>query len=235
LIGGVLGLLFVPVMFFIGIAAQVFTGNSSTIFPQAVVAALISIIGLIAAVFVRNKPKESGATLVVCGVIGFIVASGFYVGGLLLLVAGILALVRKDPQSKEDLSFLAEENVTQAPKVASPIRKTGLRGSFPLDAETIDAEVTAVSSGVFALGLKKANVFHVHYVSRSDSNVNAELKKYVGKYDRFKFDYTASPESAFKMECDLYHKFHGPQGRLDNEQHPDRPSEVTSVCPTCGS
>jgi hypothetical protein len=114
-------------------------------------------------------------------------------------------------------------------------KSTGLRGSFPLDAETIDDQVAQVSPGVYALGTKEGNIFHVHYVGRSDIDVRAELKEHVGKYDRFKFDYTDqySPDAAFLKECQLYHDFGGPEGKLDNQRHPDRPSDAVS-CPICG-
>ena len=102
LIGGVLGLLFLPVMVFLGGFQQAYTRQTTTLFAQAFVAGLMSIIGIVAAVFVKNRPKQSGIALVVSGIIGSIAALGFYVGGLLLLVAGILALVRKDSQVSED-------------------------------------------------------------------------------------------------------------------------------------
>ncbi len=229
-IGGVLGLLFIPVMVFLGGFMEAYTGDPTTLYAQATVAALVSIIGLVAAVLVKSKPREWGICLVICGVIGAIVASGFYVGGLLLLVAGVLAVVRKDPQEikNADLSFLTEPPIERR-------QSTGLKGSFSLDAQTINDQVTKVSPGVYALGVKNGKIFHVHYVGHSDVDVNADLKKYLGKYDRFKFDYTTSPELGYDKECDLYHMFRGPQGRLDNYQHPHRPSGVTAVCPICGS
>jgi len=95
LIGGVIGLLFVPVMLFLGAFQEVFVGET-TLYAQTTVAALMSIVGLVGAVFVKSKPKASGIMLVFSGIIGIITALGFYVGGLLLLIAGILALVRKD-------------------------------------------------------------------------------------------------------------------------------------------
>ena len=116
-----------------------------------------------------------------------------------------------------------------------PTKQTGLRGSFSLDAETIDDQVTEVSPGVYALGLKKGNIFHVHFVGRSDVDINAELKKHVGKYDRFKFEYYDSPEAAFLKECDLYHAFRGPEGKLDNKTHPDREQGTAGACPKCAS
>jgi len=203
LIGGVLGLLFVPVLVFLGGFMEAFSGNPTTLYAQAAVSALISIIGLVAAVLVKSKPRNWGICLVICGIIGVIVASGFYVGGLLLLVAGILALVRRDSrESQDDLSFLTEERR----------RSTGLRGSFPLDEGTIDKEVSNVSAGVYVLGLKKGKTFYVQFMSRTDVDVKARLKEYIGRYDRFKFEYSKSPEYAFRKECELYHDFRGPEG-----------------------
>ncbi len=224
LIGGVLGLLFIPVMVFLGAFGEAFTGSPGTLYAQAAVAALISIIGLVAAVLVKSKPREWGICLVICGIIGVIVASGFYVGGLLLLVAGILALVRRDSkESQDDLSFLTEEQP----------RRTGLRGSFPLDELTINKEVSNVSPGVFVLGRKEGKTFYVRTVGRADVDVRTRLKEHIGRYDRFKFEYANSPEDAFRKECDLYHDFRGPEGKLDNENHPERPQGVAWLCTKC--
>ena len=222
-IGGVLGLLFIPVMVFLGAFGEAFAGSPGTLYAQAAVAALISIIGLVAAVLVKSKPREWGICLVICGIIGVIVASGFYVGGFLLLVAGILALVRRDSkESQDDLSFLTEE----------PPRRTGLRGSFPLDEPTINKEVSNVSPGVYVLGRKEGKTFYVRYVGRAD-DMRAQLRDHIGRYVRFKFDYANSPEDAFRKECDLYHNFRGPEGKLDNKNHPERPQGATWLCTKC--
>jgi len=94
LIGGIFGLLFIPLMVFLGGFQEAFTGET-TLYAQSFVAALMSVLGLVGAVFVRSRPKASGILLLVSGIVGIIVALGFYVGALLLLIAGILALVRK--------------------------------------------------------------------------------------------------------------------------------------------
>src|SRR5208337_1464224 len=84
---------------------------------------------------------------------------------------------------------------------------SGLRGSFPVDEGTINEEVGYGSPGVYALGYLRGKTFLIQHIGRSDTNVNARLKEYVGKYDRFKFDTSNTPQAAFTAECRLYHAF----------------------------
>src|SRR5208337_2724621 len=86
--------------------------------------------------------------------------------------------------ARKKTSKLALTSRDERKEGGSQRRNTGLRGSFSLDADTIDDEVDQVSPGVFALGTKEGRIFHVHYVGRSDIDVKAELKENVGKYDR---------------------------------------------------
>lgn len=228
-IGGVLGLLFIPVMVFLGGFMEAYTGNPTTLYAQAGVSALISIIGLVAAVLVKSNPRAWGICLVICGIVGVIVASGYYVGGLMLLVAGILALVRSDPkEGKDAMSFLTEE------RPRTP-RKTLLAyGSYPLDESTVDARVTKVSPGAYAVGAEKGKHFSVQLVGRSDTDIRPALKQYIGEYDRFKFEYFDTPEAAFVRECLLYHRFNEPAGRLA-EGHPVRSAGTSWQCPKCNA
>lgn len=119
--------------------------------------------------------------------------------------------------------------------------KTGLRGSYSLNNETIDAKVTRKNSaGAYALGhveTEKKNeeerkIFYVNYVGRSDDDINGRLKEWVGKYPRFKFEYYDSPRAAFKKECSLYHGF-GEKETLDNDKHPERSKNKNWKCPRC--
>lgn len=110
--------------------------------------------------------------------------------------------------------------------------QTGLRGSYPLDNETIDREVDRTSAGAYALGRVGNNTFYVGYVGRSDDDINRRLKDWVGKYSRFKFEYYDSPKAAFEKECNLYHDF-GEKERLDNDIHPQRPEGSNWKCPRC--
>ena|SRR3989344_5662622 len=111
---------------------------------------------------------------------------------------------------------------------------TGLKGSFPLTTDSIDENVTRTSPGTYVLGHNNDNTFIVEYVGRSDSDVNTRLKQWVDKnYSRFKFDYFDSLKAAFEKECNIYHDFGGPSGKLDNDKHPQRPEGSSWQCPRC--
>ncbi len=109
---------------------------------------------------------------------------------------------------------------------------SGLNGPYALTDESIERVVTKKSPGVYALGRFEDNVFHIAYVGRSDTDINGSLKKHVGDYSHFKFDYFLLPKLAFEKECELYHDF-GEDG-LDSGVHPTRRSQdVTWRCPRC--
>jgi hypothetical protein len=121
------------------------------------------------------------------------------------------------------------------PSTVNAKPSTGLRGSFELDEETINEEVGHGSPGVYALGYKKENTFLIQNIGRSDTDVHARLKEYIGKYDRFKYAYADSSEAAFIKECNLYHAFSGPEGKiLHNKNHPEKTKNTTWLCPKCG-
>ena len=61
---------------------------------------------------------------------------------------------------------------------------------------------------------------------------NARLKKWVGKYEKFKYSYADTPKDAFEKECRNYHDFGGSED-LDNDVHPDRPEGETWDCSLC--
>ena len=107
-----------------------------------------------------------------------------------------------------------------------------MNGSYALDLEAIDAQVTRVSPGNYALGKNNENgKFTVSYVGRADKDVKARLKSWVGKVDckHFKYSYATSPKAAFEKECKNYHDFNPPL----NEIHPDRPNDTAWKCPYC--
>jgi len=121
---------------------------------------------------------------------------------------------------------------------------TGLKGSYTLDKETIDRVITRRSPGTYVLcrvylsytfSTWECNIDIVHYVGRSDNDVNGTLKYHVGKYPRFKFDYFDSPKPAFEKECTIWHDFGGPEGKLDNKAHPDRSKGTDWKCPRCNT
>lgn len=109
---------------------------------------------------------------------------------------------------------------------------SGLRGSFPLTKESIEKEVKFISAGVFALGvLGDDGRFQMLLVGRSDTDVRRALKSYIGKANRFKFEYYDDPEQAFRKECEIYH-YMKPRA---NTAHPQRPAGMEWVCPECGA
>lgn len=109
-----------------------------------------------------------------------------------------------------------------------------LSETYALTNEKIDQAVTRTSPGVYALDKTTTGGFQVNYVGRADVDLNKRLKAWVGsKYKFFKFDYATSPKNAFEKECELWHDYGGPQGKLDNEKHPQRPNGTDWKCPRC--
>jgi len=110
---------------------------------------------------------------------------------------------------------------------------SGLNGPYPLAHEKIDAVVTRESPGAYIFGRASNGTFYVSYVGRSDSDVNRRLHEHVEEYPSFKFGYFPSPKPAFEKECQLWHDFRGPEGELDNKNHPARPEGTDWGCPVC--
>lgn len=111
-----------------------------------------------------------------------------------------------------------------------------MNGSFPLSNKGIDDNVTRTSMGNYAIGYVKDGKFYTTYVGRSDTDVNARLKKHVEKHgnsNRFRYDYASSVTAAFERECQNYHSY---ESSLTNEIHPDQPSVhgKTIYCPVSG-
>jgi hypothetical protein len=100
---------------------------------------------------------------------------------------------------------------------------------FALTDDTIDAKVTKTSPGVYVLDATSSGPFTASYVGRSDSDLNARLHDWVGKYKYFKARYCDSAKEAFEAECELFHAL-SPKG---NTNHPARPSGSNWVCPRC--
>jgi hypothetical protein len=109
-----------------------------------------------------------------------------------------------------------------------------MQGPYPLDEKSIDTIVTKTLPGNYALGTVKDYKFIVKCVGRSDTDINAQLKTWVGKnYTRFKFSYATSFKAAFLKECKNFHDFGG-TNKLDNNIHPTRPLDTEWGCPVCG-
>ena len=110
--------------------------------------------------------------------------------------------------------------------------ETGLKGPYVLGKPEIDEAVGQQSPGAYALDQSHdSGPFRITYVGRSDTDVNARLQEHVGKYKRFKFEYYATAEEAYKKECELYHDFN-PPARI---AHPARTDKTKWTCPRCTS
>ena len=111
------------------------------------------------------------------------------------------------------------------------VSASGLRGSFPLNNESIDKEVAKSGAGTYALGNLNGEKFQTLYVGRSDRDLRQKLKTHIGQVTRFKFEQYSDPKQAFDKECELYH-FLKPRA---NTAHPKPPATQTWKCPECGS
>lgn len=110
--------------------------------------------------------------------------------------------------------------------------RTGLIGPFALDCTSIDRYV-GNNIGTYALGATtERGEFVVRYVGRSDSNVNQQLKSWIGRYEKFEYRHYLSARAAFEKECRLFHDLGG-SARLDNSGHPARPDGAAWTCPHC--
>ena len=101
----------------------------------------------------------------------------------------------------------------------------GMSKAHPLKKKEIDARVSN-KIGNYALGYIKDKRFVVMYIGRSDDELNARLKTWIGGYPRFKFSYGKTRLKAWKKECRNFHDFGGTQ-LLDNNIHPARPAGYT--------
>ena len=122
--------------------------------------------------------------------------------------------------------------------------KISLEGPYLLDVETINHVVTRNSPGVYVLGSEIESIrlptfnlsaFKVRNVGRSDKNLGLSLTEKIGIYPKFKFAYAESPESAFRLECKLWHNYGGPNGDLDMKAHPRGPEGSGLKCIRCQS
>jgi len=108
----------------------------------------------------------------------------------------------------------------------------GLEGPYLLTAIGVASAVTRTSAGIFLLGYTDSyGQFKTLYVGRSDTDIGKGLRRHLGGYKEFKFEYFVSPKRAFEKQCHLYHDLG--ETALDNKVHPARPVNVRWTCPRC--
>lgn len=109
---------------------------------------------------------------------------------------------------------------------------TGLFGPHELTQAAVDRAVVGTGPGAYALGEQNSSGgINVSYVGRSDEDLNARLKDWIGSYKHFKYGFYPTAEAAFMKECRLYHHFN----TAANQIHPARPAGSNAKCPVCGS
>lgn len=98
IIGGIFGIIAGLAEGFIGGLGQALHVSGATnLYTLAMLSIVASIIGIVGGALVGGRAKIAGAMMIIATVLGFIAASYFYIlPGILLGIAGILALVRKD-------------------------------------------------------------------------------------------------------------------------------------------
>jgi hypothetical protein len=106
----------------------------------------------------------------------------------------------------------------------------GLYGPYPLRQETIKELVIFACPGTYVLGDTDVEGFHPRSVGRSDFDVAARIRDFVGFYSEFKFAYCDTARAAFESECRLYHQF---VQSLDSALHPSRLALSNWRCPDC--
>ena len=102
LIGGIFGIIGAIMGILMGGAMSALGADSgSSISSSAIIALLVAILGIVGAILAKNKTKLAGIFMVVSAVVGFICIFVFYIlPGILLIIAGIMCLVRKDTSVK---------------------------------------------------------------------------------------------------------------------------------------
>jgi len=103
LIGGIFGFIGAIMALFVGGVDAAFSDTgTSQVTSLGWSAFLFSILAIVGSVVIRSRSTLGGVFLVVAAIGGFISISMFYlVPGILILIAGIMGFVRKDPLKKK--------------------------------------------------------------------------------------------------------------------------------------
>jgi hypothetical protein len=105
-----------------------------------------------------------------------------------------------------------------------------LNGPHPLCLEQLGTRVTRRAAGAYLLSASLGGEIGARWVERSDYDVGARLRQYIGLYSHFAWAYASSPAHAYEMACEMYHEWRPPE----NIKHPDKPEGDDWMCPICG-
>ena len=110
--------------------------------------------------------------------------------------------------------------------------ETGLQGPYRLERKTIDEVIDKILPGAYAVGIPDGERFNVRLVGRSDYDIGARIKEFLGFYPQFAFAYFDTARAAFEKECQLFHDY--APFALDSRLHPSRRAYSSWRCPRCG-
>lgn len=106
-------------------------------------------------------------------------------------------------------------------------------GPFELTHDTIEKKINKDAAGTYVLGrmipFGDARLFVPKYVGRSVQNLRERLKDH-GGFSHFKFRLTPSGEEAFRLQCEVFHRY---RSSIINRLHPSPPGSTARTCPLC--
>ena len=114
-----------------------------------------------------------------------------------------------------------------------------MEGPFQLTDSVIDAVINSIDPAVFLLRRIEETPKYAHYrafIGHTDGNLAETLKQWLdSNYRVFSFQYVESVDAAYKQQCTMWHQLEGPDGKLDNERHPEPNDGQVIRCPVCST
>jgi len=101
LLGGIFGFGAAFFALFFGVVDEAVSGSSSEVTGLGWAALLFSVLAIVGSIVVKFKAKVGGILMLLAAIGGFISVSLFYVlPGLLLLIAGLMGIFRKEKREE---------------------------------------------------------------------------------------------------------------------------------------
>jgi len=114
-----------------------------------------------------------------------------------------------------------------------------MEGLFQLADSVIDTVINNTVPAVFLLRRSEEPPKYAHYralIGRTNRNLVETLKQWLDSdYRVFSFQYVESADDAVRQQCALWHQLEGPDGKLDNERHPEPNDGQFIRCPICAT
>lgn len=101
---------------------------------------------------------------------------------------------------------------------------------YPLKENVISTLTPERAGGIFVLSYDRTQDA---FIGRADDDLRRALTEYVGEYAFFYFEVIERVDERFYRECELFHRFGGDHGQLDNTRHPSAPEGSGLSCPVC--